>query len=574
MNCPSELIMSHIIIRIVLLVLVFVAHGFQAQELSSMQKKWEHWTPHPINSFFRMVPDTASVFPNTALFLTRGRQKGAIHTSYPLFSLGKDSLSVKVQMKYRVKNLRNLLLTFHTIGYKAEVMKADTIILPLTEDWTEREVLLPIKRLFSLEIAIEAEGDSDNEVGEVFIADINVSSDGCPFNENADDYSVKPLPSSCVEKWDNLLSSPVLDKKILAIGETVHGTQTFSDIAFELMKERILHHNCKLIVLELPLSLSLYLNRYVQNDSRYTLDNYVTFYEPLTSMKFSPFLEWLKEYNANHNNEVSVLGFDGEAFTDMIWKMAMYDYLEPANADGSLSQLCYDMMFNKDKVQVDDSLVSSLFSDNEAKLIQCSLNNIRQYQQSRLKLAHRDEKMSELIQVLTELYLKPNTTATIYGHFMHTNYIVTSIVSSIHNSPSMGNFLKQKYNNDYLCVALSAIRGSAWFADLKGNTSVNELQEAPTESLEYMACRQSSDSLIYLAMDNLDEEVFKQRFVGINYVPNQFIWNTPKVWMDGMMILGNAIPINKDCIQLTEFDNILTERYRDLLKRTKSMMVK
>lgn len=52
------------------------------------------------------------------------------------------------------------------------------------------------------------------------------------------------------KEYDNL---PFLNKKILGLGETAHGTETMNDIGIEISKERILKHQCRFILLEIPL---------------------------------------------------------------------------------------------------------------------------------------------------------------------------------------------------------------------------------------------------------------------------------------------------------------------------------
>ena len=124
---------KHILLFIVLCFVVRTG----AQELSALQKKWQHWELHPIHSFLQIVPDTVSSVPNVAILKTRGSLKGILGKTYPMFCLGKDSINIDVRIKYKTSYCNNLRLTFHTIGYRAEVSDADTIDVPLSEEWTE-----------------------------------------------------------------------------------------------------------------------------------------------------------------------------------------------------------------------------------------------------------------------------------------------------------------------------------------------------------------------------------------------------------------------------------------------------
>lgn len=526
--------------KILFFLLFNVVIGTQGQCSNILQKKWEHWEQHPIYSFFQIVADSTSSMSDSMILKTKGCMKGILGKSYPMFHLDKDSLTINVRMKYKTQRCKSLLLTFYAIGEKANVISADTIVLPLEEDWTEHAISLPLKRGFSIEVSIEVEGAQKEQTGDVSIAYFDISSDGFPLDNMANAYHPQKISPSFVKKWEDLLSSSIMDKKILALGETVHGTQTLNDIVFELMKERILRHHCKLIVIEMPLSVALYLNRYVKNDPRYSYENIKKFVEPFSLIGIGPFLHWLKEYNASHNNEITLLGVDGEAWS-ILGKMNLYNFLDCANSDGLLDSLCDDLMYHVDSANVDTCVTNKLLSDKETKLLQCCINNMREYQTSRQSLVHRDEKMAEMMQILDSMYLDSNITATFYGHFWHANYVMTSSMTFIHNSPSMGCLLKQKYGTDYACIALSAKQGYAWYSTMNNERELHPIQKAPVGSIENAISSEEDGAISYLPMDELSyHDVFLTRFASAIYGSNEFSYWPSKACMDGIVIVNKA----------------------------------
>lgn len=526
--------------KLLFFLLLNIVIGTQVQCSNNLQKKWEHWEQHPIYSFFQIVADSTSSMPDIMTLKTKGYMKGILGKSYPVFHLDKDSLTIDVRMKYKTQRCKSLLLTFYAIGEKANVMGADTIVLPLEEDWTEHAFSLSIKKGFSIEVSIEAEGSEKEKTGDVSIAYLDISSDGSSLDNLANAYRSPKISPSSVKTWEDLLSSSIMDKKILALGETVHGTRTLNDIGFELMKERILRHHCKLIVFETPLSVALYLNRYVKNDQRYSYENIQKFVEPFSTIGIGPFLHWLKEYNAIHNNEITLLGVDGEAYS-ILGKMNLYNYLDCANSDGLLDPLCDDLMYHVDSANVDTIVTKKLLSDKETKLLQCCINNMREYQTSRQSLVHRDEKMAEMMQILDSMYLDSNITATFYGHFMHANYVMTSSVSFIHNSPSMGCLLKQKYGADYACIALSAKQGDAWYNTIKNERELHPIQKAPDGSIENAISSVEDGAISYLPMDKFSyHDVFLIRNASAIYGSNEFSYWPSKACMDGIVNVNKA----------------------------------
>lgn len=545
-----------------------------AQDNSNFQKKWEKWEQHPQYTFSQIVPYTTSSIPNITLLKTRGNMKAIIGRSFPMFHLKQDSLSIFIKIKYKTLCCKSLSLTIHSIDEKAAVIEADTMYLPLYENWSEQVFSLTIKPRFSLECSLEAEGLRKETNGDIFIADLSITSDGRSLDfGNMDNYT-HVISKSTVKNMDSLLNSSLMDKKILALGETIHGTQTLNDLALELIKERIQHHHCRLVVLELPLSMSLYLNRYVKNDQRYNIETIQKFVEPYSSFNLIPLLQWLKEYNIKHNNEITLLGVDGEAYS-ILGKVNLYKYIDAVNSEGLLDTFCYDMLFSKDSVYFDPHIVNNLFSDKESHLLQCCIYNMKKYQISRQQFEHRDEIMSEMMQILCDMYLDSITTATFYGHYMHANYVMSSCISFIHNSPSMGAFLRKKYQEDYSCLSLSVGEGEAWYITDKNERKVFPMEKAPHNSLEHGVYNNENDSIGFISMTNLyNNDVFQIRMSSALWSPYQFSFCLPSVYMDGILIVKKACKIEKRDETFRKREYHLNREWIEILKKTQNQQNK
>lgn len=53
------------------------------------------------------------------------------------------------------------------------------------------------------------------------------------------------------------------DKRIIALGETVHGSSTINDNVFSIIKNSILYDNCRLVLLETDMGNGLKMNLYI-----------------------------------------------------------------------------------------------------------------------------------------------------------------------------------------------------------------------------------------------------------------------------------------------------------------------
>ena len=526
-----------------LLFLLNITIGVGAQNIHNLPSKWNDWSQHPKHSFYKIESDTTASSDGVVL-RTRGDWNGIFGTSYPMFNKGKKSLEGEVKIKYKVERCKKLLLTLHSIGKNANVIKADTIHLPLSENWEEQSYPFSVDCQFLLNVSIEAKGLNKNQSGNVSLAYIDLYSDGVLLDYKVKNEALSQVPLSSIKPWDEILRSPIMEKKILALGETVHGTQTINDMAIELMKERILHHNCKLIFLELPLSLTLYMNRYIHNDPRYTMGHITGKMEHSYSFKLTPLLQWVKDYNAKHGNEISILGIDNE-ISLIPSTMDLYEFLKEIDTDDVLEPLYYDLMFKLDSANVDTRIVNGMFSEKESKLIQCSINNLRKYQTLHLRLMHRDKDMAETMQWLCDMYLSSDEKATFYGHFMHANYLTLN-PAFIHNSPSLGFFLKERYKDDYACLAISATEGEAWFTDNNNNREIYPLQNPSVGSIEYYTTNPKNNTKSNIFIEDFNaNDVCRIRAVGIFNNTNHFSVWIPQKSMDGIVVINKVAYTDK-----------------------------
>lgn len=537
----------------------------KAQANIDLKNKWKTWENHPIYSFWKFIPDTNTSMNNVCLLQTRGDRKGIIGTSYPMFHLNQDSITLSLHIKYKTTDCKYLILTFHSIGRNAKVISADTIPLALSNIWTEHSYSLTCKSQYSLEVAIESEGIQPNKIGNVSIASFDLRYNGKELETHPKNVPSDSLNESSVKTWQECLSSSTMNKRILALGETIHRTESLNNLAFDIIKERIVRHNCKLVLLEIPLSVGLYLNRYVKNDERYTLDFYKKNIEPLTTNSLTDLLNWIKQYNHEHNNEVTLLGIDGDPYS-FSGKMSLCHFIDCANTEHKLDSLCYNILSNPNSEIDQICIPTGLFPKKDSLLLQYCLNNIKQYESVRLQFAHRDEKMVDTFQKIYDTYATEKTTVTLYEHFMHSNYLMTSGTAFIHNSPSMGYYMKQLYGNDYASLALSTYQGSTWFNDEKNELVYKPIQQAPYGSIEYAMTQNKNDSITYLSTaDFSTNPIYKMRYIGIYYSPDQFSYWILKESVDGIVCTKSAGNSIKKPISALKYNQNLMYDYMLML---------
>lgn len=247
-------------------------------------KEFQHWQERPANSFYQESADGASSTQKCILLKTRGEARSIIGTSYPIFQFKKDSIDLDLTIKYKTKDCKSLLLTLNTIDRNANVISKDTMNLSLAEEWTTIRESLVTSNGFMLEVSIEAEGKEGKAYGYVHLSEFEMTSGSMNLRDVTSDDRICTIPNSAILPYKAVMTSALMNKKILALGETIYGTQTLSDIGSDIIKERILTHNCNLITFDLPLSASLYIDRYVKGDTRFNEQTMTEYLVPFTRL--------------------------------------------------------------------------------------------------------------------------------------------------------------------------------------------------------------------------------------------------------------------------------------------------
>lgn len=539
-------------------------------------KYWQTSARYPV---YRFVPDSTTALQDVMRIETRGMDKGIIGSVYPMFCMDKDSAEITATIKYKSVDCKNLSLVLTILGEGERMQGTKKMVLPVTNEWTEMSCNIMAKSAYYLHVYIEAEGVNNDVPGKIYVANIDITSNGSKLERKTDCFQAKKISPKDLLPIDEMRHLPIMDKKILAIGETAHGTGTLCDMAVSLMKERIQNHGCRLIMIETSMMASLSINRYIKNDGRFTLSDMSRILgTSIFSDSIVSFLQWLKEYNSTHNNEVSMFGFDrGDVWKVTSIALDVFDFLYTLNTQrvASIDTICRRLLYAEYK---DADLLPLLDNNHDLEQLVTKEEMVllgycfRQLKKKPfiIRLAERDEKMAEVAELLASLYLTPTNTATLYSHVLHSGYLSDSrLLSRI--SKNMGGLLKDRYQEDYACIGLATCKGSARFFDKEdAGYEYQTLQSAPIGSLEYEICSKS-DGIRFMSMDALsDRDIFMLRNSGAKYIGDQFMYAVPKARMDGVIVFPSVSPSIKAEKENNNPNNIWFERYRSAMEKVKT----
>ncbi len=556
------------------------------------------WMIAPINCYGTMIPDTTTN-PHSYLSITRRNELGIISRFISVYKQNKSNSGVNIKLRYKTEKCKDLSVIVTSIGECEKINSIDTIPLQINEKW--QDSLLNIKideHTFFLNISLAANGIKD-EFGKVWLSkfeyDFVSKNIFCKFfkieKKEEIAFNEKDLVS-----WNNSNISllPFFNKKILAIGETVHGAKTLNDIAISIIKERILKKQCKAILLEIPIELSFYINRYVNNDNRFKLEHISKEFErTLYSESTLSFIKWIREYNKTNQQKVFFLGFD-IGYIEMKSRVDFFNFLYTLNStlqNKDIKKICKKLILRKEKNTTEKVItekerigaiikmfknnkqLSKVFTHEELILINSYLELTKETSESYFRFVNRDKYMEKIITSIIDNIIKQDETITIFGHFGHLNYLTSQSLFAI-NYFAAGYYLKNKYKNDYSCIALLANQGKVMLGKTSKNFGVFNLDKAPPNSLEYQINSFNKDS-VYLSMDKFNcSNIFKERLNSNTKIKDSFqSFFIPKSRIDGVLFVKNVENINKSKEVLKKnlnYNHISITEYTEILNKVKS----
>ncbi|MDD2283959.1 MAG: erythromycin esterase family protein [Paludibacter sp.] len=514
------------------------------------------------NDFYYNSKIDSTTTPYSILLETARDKKGVLSLTTPIDQKGNTQSEISIKINYKTQDCSELYLKLIGIGECEKIISIDTLGLSLNEEWTSVEQSVHLKETLFLKLSIEASGDKLHNA-KIWVNTLDILIDGKGISKlkttkNGIDVSLKKevITSYSDKELNNL---PFSDKKILAIGESIHGTETFNDIAIEIIKYRIIHQNCKFVLMEIPLEFSFYINRYINGDSNFKLNNISDYFDrSLYSDSFLSLIEWMKEYNLHSEKKVFFWGIDINSI-QLQSKLELFNFFYTINVtknNQELKRLCKLLVTTKPSLEE----VIDIFETNEGfrnvltrdetKLIRNCLVLLNHKSDTYANFLNRDKTMYENTEFIINNLLGRDETVTMFCHFGHAAY--QGLIERIDDKEwsTLGYYLKNKYNHDYTCIALLTEEGSFLSSTSNSLLKVEHLQSSPQGSLEYLM-NMLNANISFLSTEKMNcVDIFKTRYIGNRDVEDQFSFMIPKARMDGVLFIKQVYPIKKK-------DNIL-----------------
>jgi erythromycin esterase-like protein len=460
--------------------------------------------------------------------------------------------SAIVSLNCKSLNLQQAQLIISGIDDQERISYSDTLALLCTEKWSTFIKGVSVHDVKFLHFSIEAKGISNKTKQCLYLDKLDIKLDG-------KDINTFPLPTipiipdikksdiiSLSFSNDNALTkiSALKSKKIVAIGETIHGSETITEAAAQIIKYQVEHNNCKLILLEIPTEQTLLWNRFIQGDSLISNENII---QELSRFLFSPrimfsLLNWLKQYNAKAKEPVWLFGID-LSLSSRISEIYFYDYIyriKEKQQHVLLDSLCsklYDYKSFPQALQIldDNKEIEKLLGEKEYQILRHFLSlSITAGDNPFKRSSIRDNHMFLNASFLLDLLCSGDEKAVIYEHFFHVNYKNVDPSFPFHNS--FGSYMKNKFGNSYYSIAVLAGEGN-FRTSFKDSISLKKaLQAPPKNSLEDLFMR-TNEAFCFLPITELPPKLTYFRVMGNSYLEDQFSILAPNNRMDAAIFV-------------------------------------
>lgn len=341
-------------------------------------------------------------------------------------------------------------------------------------------------------------------------------------------------------------------KRIIGLGETVHGSSTVNNFVFENLKYLVEFQHVKLLTFELHYDIVMCWNSFVNPTSNDSLTYLIPDDALLNTKALGNFLIWLKEYNRQHKTNIILVGLDGTSpFLPDDYILRFLDNLQAGKTTNELKKLYYDNSIWHPEIVYDFARTNKIILQNEIGCVNFKLllrtlflkNNKNNRILPKInQFEVRDYFMAQNAIYAIDSLVKPTDKIAMYSHLGHLAKIGNIV--SYNSNNSMGRYLTEKYKNDYAVIGISVAQGENVCKNYSKQTfEVLELQKPALGSVESIS-EQQDENITYIRLKEKNNKLVTMRHIGFFNIGSQFFKFPFRIQMDGIVSIKNSIPID------------------------------
>jgi len=263
------------------------------------------------------------------------------------------------------------------------------------------------------------------------------------------------------------LDSVFAKSRIIGLGESTHGTSEFTTIRAEIFKFLVENHNYSIFFLEADYNACSRVNRYIQGAED---DGKKAFLEvrlwPWLTQEMLDLVEWMREYNLKHGNVLEFVGCDMQLMVDDTLELQRYFSLNSKFEEFETKLPSLDFNWEdtalvrskqKEWLQFSQDFLST-FPEEEPLPVQTVNQWFEEFNFTGNKWNFRDSCMAN--NLADYLERRPTKKGIYFAHNAHVGKIATQFEPDSFTFRRAGDFLKERFGNQYFAVAFEFNTGS------------------------------------------------------------------------------------------------------------------
>lgn len=506
-----------------------------------------------------------------------------LRTEYEQRILLPDSnmKEAKVEFESKGKNIKLVSVVLDVIDGLENTLFSDTLILIPDTVLSSASKSIALTNAKMMNVRITAEGDNDKDAYIAF-SKLNILIDGKPI----DAFPVNALPPLPVDRKTNYTTinsnekieleqiNEIYNKKIIGLGESMHGNNGIKNLAYQLIFQAVERLNCKLILLEMPLEKSFAYNRFIQDES-YELDSLIVIDQARNN-----FLNNLRIFNSDKtkDSKVKLYGFDYNKSLSSTQNSAIdiFDFITNLNQELQIPEVDqFSLLLMKedlsDAINFLDSYrekIEKLLTTEETECILHILRVSKNMGDDGIeRFRQRDSVMFVNAKFLIDKFAKNESVKTIiYGHAVHINPIST--YPAVPCTP-FGCYMRETYTESYSPILFLIGNGKSMAYDESYNIKNNTLSIPPNNSIEYFLNSIEADAF-YIPLTPNFNKLTLSRFKGSHHIPQEFYPFNLYQRYKGVFFIKNTDYANIDQIEVP-FDKA-SEMHLNKIKHRKKTL--
>lgn len=517
--------------------------------------------------------------------------QGTMYDIFPLPVINADSVDVSFSCKSQ--NVKKIFLAIDGINKDEEKIYSDTIFAKCCDEWQSYEKKILSREVSLIRLTIGFNGKDTvyftkrNEpyksIQNIWLDRIELKRNGQNIIDNSlyDCFPKSSLQAEDVMIWKDSLPLTLEEKAIVAFGESVHGSESINQSMIRMLQHEIKCNKRKLILLEMPLTKMLYINRFIQGDDTFKIEHIKSSIPTFLSDSWIDFFQWLKEYNSTAKEKVWMLGMDYDVVTILGPQMDLCEYVltinrslnNPYLKEFAQLLLTTDGEINNIQKSTEFFLEHDCFKKElgkqESQIVYLCLRTINDVtlQRERGTVISRDMIMFAHVKELIEKLSFNNIIKTlIYAHLGHVKYGPINVLQPI-NTPPLGTLCKQFYNNHFCTVSIFIGRGKILSVS-RGGFEETLIKDPYVFSFEYWL-DQCPLNCFYVPHSALPTNILFSRIIGTTSF-EMIEWLNPSCRMEGVLYIKESTSLNKT-LNITNKSIPFIQRYKKCIDEINSI---